>query len=80
MPSEIEKRRKIDAVLSPPIERANKLAAELKTKSDLLESQLKSTRELLSRIKSKEMKLAIRRAIAKRVVSKKLIKLKPIIK
>jgi hypothetical protein len=77
MPSEIEKRRKIDQILSPPIAKANKLAIELKTKSDGLKSILDATSAKLKLIKARQRKLAVRSAIAKKVASKPLLRVRP---
>lgn len=80
MPSEIEKRRKIDSILSPPIQKANALATELKTKSDGLKAVLDQTSARLKQIESRRRKLAVRGAIAKRVVSRPLLKPNPKLK
>lgn len=66
MASEIERRRKIDAVLSPPIKKANILASQLKAKSDALKIEIAKTEELVKLSK-------LRAQAAKKSASKKTI-------
>jgi len=49
MESEIERRRRIDNILSPSLEKANKLASALKSKSDSLTKQIAEAQELVNR-------------------------------
>ena len=53
MVSEIERRRRIDSVLSPPIAKANKLASELKIRSDALKLKMAEAEAAVALSKSK---------------------------
>lgn len=68
MVSEIERRRKIDSILSPPIAEANKLATELKLKSDLLKIKMAEAKAAVALSKSRTNKFTA----AKRATNMKL--------
>ncbi|MGI6589131.1 MAG: hypothetical protein ACOX1V_00490 [Candidatus Iainarchaeum sp.] len=67
MVSEVEKRRKIDKILSPQIKKANEMATELKLKSDKLKVEMERASAMVKASKlrnAKRTKLA--RAQAKK--------------
>ena len=59
MVSEIAKRRKIDRILSPPIEEVNRLATELRARSNAIKSKLLETEAFLKARKAKLTKEAL---------------------
>ncbi len=63
MESEIAKRRRIDGILSPPIREANKLATELKIRSDVLKIKMAQAEAAVALSKSRMNKFnAVKRA------------------
>lgn len=78
MVSEVEKRRKIDSVLLPPIKKANELANKLKLKSDALKIEMEKARVAVRVSKVRNAKLVrLNKGVGKGSVSRlKKFKLK----